>query len=33
MKDDRAYLLHIVECIRRPEEDTAHEYSFCVLPG
>lgn len=23
MKDDRAYLLHIVECIRRIEQDTA----------
>ena len=23
MKDDRAYLLHIVECIRRIEENTA----------
>jgi uncharacterized protein with HEPN domain len=23
MKDDRAYLLHILECVRRIEEDTA----------
>ncbi len=26
MKDDRAYLLHIQECIRRIEEDTAVGY-------
>lgn len=32
MKDDRVYLPHILECIRRIEEDRSDEHSFWALP-